>query len=70
MGRFEYKILEIQVRRLLGIKVPEELGIRVDQLANEGWELDHSIPIMSKGFLGGSFTESVLLIFRRMRGEA
>lgn len=69
MSRFEYKILEIRVNRLRGPKVPEDLGVRVDELGADGWELDKCVPIQTSSALPlfGSCTESVLLFFRRER---
>ncbi len=56
---------------MTGPKLPEDLGERVDELGADGWELDRAVPILSKGwaFFGGSYTESLLLFFRRARGE-
>ena len=71
MQRYEYKILEIQVNRVLTPKVPENLGVKVDELAADGWVLDRAVPIQSAYFLPlfGSKTESLLLFFRRECAE-
>lgn len=67
MNSHEYKVLQVKIRTLPSVKVPDNLGADVEAAAAEGWQLDHCIPIMAKGLLGGSYTDSLLLFFRRQR---
>lgn len=67
MAKLEYKVLDMKVRNLPSTKVPENLGASVDAAGADGWELDKCVPIMAKGLFGGSYTDSVLLFFRRER---
>ena len=63
--RVEYKVLEVRVRQLPTVKIPNDLGPQLDAAAREGWEIDHVVPIMAKGILGGSYTDSLLVFLRR-----
>ena len=69
MSRFEYKDREIRVNRFGGPKVPEDLVVRADELAADGWELDKAIPIRASACLPllGQCTETVLLFLLRER---
>ena len=67
MANFEYKVLEVKVRSFPATAAPPELGIRMDEAAADGWQLDHCVPVMAKGFIGGSYTDSILLFLRRAR---
>jgi hypothetical protein len=61
----EYKVLEVRVRQLPTVKIPNDLGPQLDAAARESWEIDHAVPIMAKGILGGSYTDSLLVFFSR-----
>jgi hypothetical protein len=59
--------MQVRIQTMPTVKVPEDLGAQVDASAAEGWELERCIPIMAKGMIGGSYTDSLLLFFRRER---
>lgn len=68
MPTFEQKVLEVRVRQLPSVQVPVELGEQVEQAAADGWEVQHVVPILAKGMLGGSYTDTLLVFLRRARG--
>lgn len=61
----EYRVLEIRVRHLPTIKVPPDLADHISAAAAEGWEIDRVVPIMATGWIGGSYTELLLLFLKR-----
>jgi hypothetical protein len=61
----EYRVLEVRVRQLPTVKVPDDLGDRVAAAAAEGWLVDHIVPVMAKGFFGGSYTDTLLVFLKR-----
>lgn len=63
--RLEYKVLEVRVRQLPSVKLPNDLGPQLDEATREGWEIDHVVPVMAKGLLGGSYTDSLLVFLKR-----
>jgi hypothetical protein len=67
MTGYEYRVLEVRVRAFPATAIPSHLADRVDEVSREGWELDKCVPVMAKGLLGGSYTDSILLFFRRTR---
>ena len=50
---------------MLSVKVPAELGEQISAAAADGWEIDRVVPVMTKGFIGGSYTDSLLLFLKR-----
>ena len=63
----EYRVVQVQVRQFPTVKVPEDLGTEVSAAAADGWEIQHVVPIMSKGLIGGSYTDSLLVFLKRER---
>ena len=65
----EYRVVEVRVRQLPTVKVPDDLGLQIASAATDGWEIDRVVPIMSKGFIGGSYTDSLLVFLKRNPGS-
>ena len=65
MQRWEYKVVEVQVARWFTVRVPEDLGVHMDQMGAQGWELVRVQQVLNRGWIGGSYTEALLLFFRR-----
>jgi hypothetical protein len=65
--KWEYKVIEVRVRRIIVSSVSEDIGVKLDEYGADGWELIRVLPIIQKGwlFFGGSFTDRVLLFFKR-----
>jgi hypothetical protein len=65
--RWEYKIIYIDATRWSPTGLPEELGVRFDELGDEGWELVKVEPILtgSWGVFLGSKTKALISFFRR-----
>ena len=63
----EYRVLEVRVRQLPLVKVPKDLGDEVHAAAAAGWQIDHVVPVMAKGFFGGSYTDTLLVFLKRDR---
>ena len=64
----ESRVIEVRVRQLPTVKVPDDLGLQISSAAADGWEIDRVVPIMSKGFIGGSYTDSLLVFLKRTPG--
>ncbi|MCK5942382.1 MAG: hypothetical protein KAI24_10465 [Planctomycetes bacterium] len=63
----ETKVLEVRIRQLPTVKVPESLGEDVERAAADGWRIDQVVPILAKGLLGGSYTDTLLVFMSRER---
>jgi len=64
----EYKVMQVRVRQLPTVKVPDDFGEQISAAAAEGWQIDHVVPITAKGFVGGSYTDSMLVFLKRDAG--
>lgn len=61
----EYRVIEVRVRQLPTVKLPDDLGQQVSSAAADGWQIDHVVPVMAKGLLGGSYTDVLLVFLKR-----
>ncbi|MHB0868299.1 MAG: DUF4177 domain-containing protein [Chloroflexota bacterium] len=65
MERWEYLVVQVRVKQFIGVGIPDDLGARINQYGSDGWELARTEQILRKGVIGGSFTDSLLLFFKR-----
>lgn len=61
----EYRVMQVRVRQIPSVRVPDNLGADIDAAAADGWQVDRVVPIMAKGLLGGSYTDSLLVFLKR-----
>ena len=65
MIKWEYKVMLVRVKGLVFSGLPEDVGVKLDEYGSEGWELVGVEPILRKGLIAGSFTDSFALFFKR-----
>lgn len=65
MRSTEYLVLSIRVRSLFGIRLDSEVGVKLESLGAQGWRVSSVTPIVQKGLLGGSYTDSLFVILER-----
>ena len=63
--RYEYKVFTANVAKVWSAGLPDNIGVVLDEHGADGWELDKIEPILRKGLLGGSYTDKMVLIFKR-----
>jgi len=61
----EYRVIEVRVRQLPSVKIPSDLGEEISSAAAQGWQIDRVMPVMAKGFFGGSYTDTLLVFLKR-----
>ncbi len=69
MVRWEYKIVHLVAAKWTSTGLSEEVGVRFDELGNEGWELVRVEPVLRPSALSGSYTAAFVAFFKRPREE-
>jgi hypothetical protein len=65
MSHFDYKILQVRIRQIPTVALPGDTEEVIAKHAASGWVVETVVPLMCKGLLGGSYTDSVLVFLKR-----
>ncbi len=67
MDRWEYKIVYLVASKWTSTGLPEDVGVRFDEMGSEGWELVRVEPVLRPSVLSGSYTAAFITFFKRPR---
>ena len=63
MQKREYAQFQVEVKGWIGGKLPEDYVDELNLLAQQGWQVDHVIPLQ----IGAGTTSSVIFLLKRER---